>query len=506
GQPATGGQPSAEERLEAIGKRLQRLQDANDVETLQRAYGYFVDKGMWTEVANLFADDGTYEIGGRGVFVGKKRVLEYLQVGLAPERPVEGRLINHMQFQPITTISPDGRTAKERMKAFVASGYNWGDVIYENTYAKEDGVWKIKTVHAPFVMYTSVTKGWAEDAVTNTWPAKFPPPPDRPPTVVYLTYPSVYIVPFHYPNPVTGRPYRPLSESAAVAERGDILIDDKGVFPESVTSTSRGTIITGSLGGIIFRAEPGDSVAEPWIRSIAQSGGRTVYGVLADERTDTLWVCTAPNPFQRPARPEPSSLLAFDLDSGAKKGAYPLPAPAGACNDVAVSSEGTVYATDTPKGRILALQPGAAALNVFADDPRLNGVDGLAFGGDGMLYVDSVTRNELLRVDMNDDGTLHAITPLALSQPIEGPDGLRPIAANRFLLAEGGGGRIDEVTVRGDKATIRVLKSGLKSSPGVTLAGDTVYAVEGKIGYLTDPALKGQDPGEFKVLAVAETP
>ena len=87
---------SADERLADLGRRLQHLQDANEVEALQRTYGYFVDKAMWTEISQLFAEDGTYEIGGRGVFIGPKRVLEYLQVGLGAERPVEGRLINHM--------------------------------------------------------------------------------------------------------------------------------------------------------------------------------------------------------------------------------------------------------------------------------------------------------------------------------------------------------------------------------------------------------------------------
>jgi hypothetical protein len=28
------------------------------------------------------------------------------------------------------------------------------------------------------------------------------------PSVVYLTYPSPYIVPFHFPHPVTGAPFR----------------------------------------------------------------------------------------------------------------------------------------------------------------------------------------------------------------------------------------------------------------------------------------------------------
>ena len=196
------------ERLQALGRRLERLDDANQIENVQRSYGYFVDKGMWKEVSELFAENGTYEIGGRGVFVGQARVLEYLRTGMGAERPVEGRLINHMQFEPIVTVSPDGLTGKLRMKAFVVSFAGWGDVIYENTYVKENGVWKIATIRAPFVMYTSF-EGWAKSATPNTRPDSFLPPPDRMPTEVYLTYPSYYVVPFHYPHPVTGATYLP---------------------------------------------------------------------------------------------------------------------------------------------------------------------------------------------------------------------------------------------------------------------------------------------------------
>lgn len=200
--PATNS-ASIDDRIADLGRRLQRLQDANEVETLQRTYGYFVDKAMWTEISQLFAADGTYEIGGRGVFVGPARVLEYLRVGLGAEHPVEGRLINHMQFQPFVTVAPDGQHANIRMRAFVVSNNGWGIPMYENEYVKQDGVWKISKLWGPFRMYTSA-EGWAKVATPNTRPDSFPPPPDRLPSVVYLTYPSPYIVPFHFPHPVTG--------------------------------------------------------------------------------------------------------------------------------------------------------------------------------------------------------------------------------------------------------------------------------------------------------------
>jgi len=204
---------AASAKLDALGKRIELLEDANQVEIVQRTYGYFVDKGQWTKLSQLFTEDATLEIGGRGVFVGRKRVLEYMQTAFGPDGPKPGSVINHMQFQPIADVDPDGLHAKQRMRAFVMSNGGWGIPLYENEYRKEDGVWKISKLRGPFTMYTS-WEGWAKNAVPNTRPESFPPPPDLPPTVVYLTYPSYYIVPFHYPNPVTGKPWVPLTAEA----------------------------------------------------------------------------------------------------------------------------------------------------------------------------------------------------------------------------------------------------------------------------------------------------
>ena len=204
---------AASARLDALGTRIELLEDANQVEIVQRTYGYFVDKGQWTQLSKLFAKDATLEIGGRGVFVGRDRVLEYMQTAFGPDGAKPGMVINHMQFQPIADVDPDGMHAKQRMRAFVMSNGGWGIPLYENEYRKEDGVWKISKLRGPFTMYTS-WEGWAKNAVPNTRPESFPPPPDLPPTVVYLTYPSYYIVPFHYPNPVTGKPWVPLTGQA----------------------------------------------------------------------------------------------------------------------------------------------------------------------------------------------------------------------------------------------------------------------------------------------------
>ena len=210
---------TASEKLDALDARITRLEDMNQIERVQRAYGYFVDKSQWTPLSQLFAKDATLEIGGKGIFVGEDRVLEYMQTAFGPDGAKEGVLANHMQFQPIVDIAPDGKTAWLRGRAYVMSNGGWGLPLYENEYKKgDDGKWRISRLTGPFTMYSS-WDGWGKNALNNTWPDKFDPPPDLPPSVIYLTYPGYYIVPFHYPNPVTGEPFRPDTDQVGAYHR-----------------------------------------------------------------------------------------------------------------------------------------------------------------------------------------------------------------------------------------------------------------------------------------------
>ena len=197
---------SLQARVAALEHQVELNQDYIDIHNLQTAYGYYVDKCQWDQAADLFAKDATLEIGLRGVYVGQDRVRAYLHK--LPELKY-GTLFNHMQLQPKIDVAPDGKTAKGRWRAIMQVGIlhrtaEWGEATYENEYVKEDGVWKIKKLHAYFTYYANYYKGW--DQGGDPPPGPIPGfPPDRPPTETYKLYPDVYIPPYHYKNPVTGK-------------------------------------------------------------------------------------------------------------------------------------------------------------------------------------------------------------------------------------------------------------------------------------------------------------
>src|SRR5262249_53566191 len=155
------------------------------------------------------------------------------------------------------------------------------------------------------------------------------------------------------------------------SDRTEITFADPRIFPESLTSTKDGTLYFGSLGqDSVYRAASGSSKAEVWIQP-KTNGLSTVLGVLADEKSGTLWVCASATGGRNgaPVVGE-TALKAVNRKTAAFKASYAFPNN-GLCNDIAVARDGTVYATDTTQGRVLRLKKGAKAFDVWASDPML---------------------------------------------------------------------------------------------------------------------------------------
>jgi hypothetical protein len=189
-----------------LEQEIRLLEDENDIENLQRIFGFYTDKHQWSQAADLFADDASIEIGGSGVYVGKQRILDYMQ-SLGEAGPQEGILDDHMQLQPVIHVYSDG-TAKGRWHHFSQEAefgvsHHWSAGTYENDYVKEDGVWKISKLHLYSTMRTPVGDGWHATALPRSQPSEEL-PPDLTSSMEYENYPAVFVVPFHYDNPVTG--------------------------------------------------------------------------------------------------------------------------------------------------------------------------------------------------------------------------------------------------------------------------------------------------------------
>jgi SMP-30/Gluconolactonase/LRE-like region len=268
-----------------------------------------------------------------------------------------------------------------------------------------------------------------------------------------------------------------LTGFAQAASAAEILIVDAKSQPESLTVAPGGILFVGSASTpFVYKVRPGSTTAEKFVDASAEGAGTFFFGMLADAATNTLWTCQlTPVPDTTPVRRH-TALRGFDLTTGAPKVRWNLPGDDSTCNDFALGPDKALYITDTANGKIYRLAAGASTAELYLAHRTLNGIDGITFL-DGTLYVNNVVFNKLYRIPVDAAGKPGTPVDIWMDQPVKGPDGMR--AANgKIFVAENGSGKISVLTINGDKASVTVIKEGLKTPTAVEPAGDTLWIAE----------------------------
>ena len=297
---------------------------------------------------------------------------------------------------------------------------------------------------------------------------------------------------------------------AAAQQVESIPVPGTKAFPESITSTSDGLLFVGRVGdGGIVRVKPRTAESTVFVQPGA-AGSRSILGVFADEASGTLWACS--NDLSALGGPAAgsdtwSALKSFDLNTGNARRSFSLPGSHGFCNDITVDAKKSVYVTDSANPTILKLSAGAKTFEVFAQDSTFAapqggaGLDGIAFGSDGNLYVTTYKAGELLRVEVK-DGKAGRVTKLTGNRHLQFPDALRALPNNSFLLIEGSGG-LDRVVIRGDTFTVMPIHDGFVTPTSVARIGPTAWVSEGQMTFFFDPSKKNLSPSlPFRIYAV----
>jgi hypothetical protein len=210
-----------------LTRRVSLLEDTNAVRSLHYKYGYYIDKCLYREAVDLFAELGEVRF-LNGIYKGKQGARrlyvdwfqKYFTNGF--NGPIRGFLLDHLMLQDIVDVAPDGLSAKGRFRCVLQGGCHesmrdpvpnfpqqfWEAGIYENAYIKEGGVWKIKLLNYNMLWQANYVEGWAHSGVhlaplTRTFPDD-PNGPDELLPQAPETWPETRVVPFHYDHPVTG--------------------------------------------------------------------------------------------------------------------------------------------------------------------------------------------------------------------------------------------------------------------------------------------------------------
>lgn len=199
-----------QKKVEMLEEEISILKDIEQINVLQRAYGYYMDNLMYDDAADLFTDDGYAEFGPT-VLIGQDKIRNSFRN--MTKKPFEGtkKLFLHMQLQGVVHIDQGSQTAKGRWQMLCLSvdylGKPPGELtpiishgVYENEYAKDNGTWKIKKLIFNSSFHSTLYDGWVK---TTSLERTYAGTAEVTLDAIDRTWRSGYKVPCHFKNPVT---------------------------------------------------------------------------------------------------------------------------------------------------------------------------------------------------------------------------------------------------------------------------------------------------------------
>lgn len=177
--PASAGRPASEtdaapqppDRLDEAWPRLAALAAEDAARNLQNIHGYYLDRKMWDDVADLFAPDGVLAIEGTGRFQGRAAILRALKRD-GPAGLRHGELNDHPQFNLTVEVAPSGLEARVRGLDLGMIGRNgeqaaWTLTSFDNRFIKRGETWTIAEMRLYPDARADYYAGWSDGPPTE---------------------------------------------------------------------------------------------------------------------------------------------------------------------------------------------------------------------------------------------------------------------------------------------------------------------------------------------------
>ena len=200
-----------------------------------------------------------------------------------------------------------------------------------------------------------------------------------------------------------------------------------------------------SQNGAVGRLAPGGSPENRWV---ALSGASTVWGLALDPSRQRLYVGSPGN----------TSIFAVDMSADPPTASVLL-RNAGQPNGLTLAANGDVVYSDFSGGHVYRVTPDGMRAQVTT--ARISGANGVAFGPDGSLYVDSYSGGTLIKLTLT--GGMESGRETVASS-LGSPDGLAFDADGRIYVGDNRGRLI---RLDADGANPEVLGMGISAAANV---------------------------------------
>jgi len=238
------------------------------------------------------------------------------------------------------------------------------------------------------------------------------------------------------------------------------------------------------------RIDPSGAVRD--FVSSGQDGLWMVFGIAVDPTRRLLWAVSAAEPVMErysTADEHGTGVFAFDLKTGVLSRRYVLPERSAAhrFDDITVSSNGRVFASDAGSGAVYTIAPGGTSLDVFVPPGIIQGPNGLTTTPDGRWLYVSDYAGFIFRVDTVNKAVIRLPAPTDVA--LYGIDGLTWHGGSLIGVQNGvDPSRVVRLDLSPDGAMIKSVHIIDMNHPRAAeptigvVAGDTYYYVANSFG------------------------
>lgn len=153
---------SDEQAMEDLRRRIQRLEDIEEIKNLRSRYHYYVNEMQVDRVHTLFTDDAIVHLGYLGRYQGREEIDRgYKAIGARERFGVKQFIHSHT----VENLDGDRATGFSYLDAqyayfgtsFIVAGR------YDDVYVRRDGKWLFESMLVEFFYTVPAGVGWAGD-------------------------------------------------------------------------------------------------------------------------------------------------------------------------------------------------------------------------------------------------------------------------------------------------------------------------------------------------------
>jgi len=150
--------------LRDLKARVRVLEDTEAIKRLKYKYFRCIDKGLWDEIGDCFAEDAVADYIPGLPLQGRAAIATFFKENIAPAYAMRVHQGHNPEIELTSETTATGHWELDNFMVTAKTNTGiWIGAFYEDQYVKEMGEWRIQRTKVDFIFMSDIEKGWAKE-------------------------------------------------------------------------------------------------------------------------------------------------------------------------------------------------------------------------------------------------------------------------------------------------------------------------------------------------------